>query len=208
MHPQNTRLFALLGAAFAWSAVIFQLVLNLQQVHTSIPETLIRFFSYFTIQNNLLVACCFSSQGFKGLKNSFFARGEVWGAVVVYIIVVAGIYHLILSDLGHFKGWAFWVDQGLHSLNPLCFILFWYFLMPKSSIHWRHLGTWLLYPLTYCGFILLRGAYSGFYPYPFIHVDRLGWAQTALHIVGIFLLFVLLSVVIIAVARAKKDTSL
>ncbi|MFZ5976285.1 MULTISPECIES: Pr6Pr family membrane protein [unclassified Hydrotalea] len=33
---------------------------------------------------------------------------------------------------------------------------------------------WLIYPLLYLVYILIRGSFSGFYPYPFVNVLQIG----------------------------------
>lgn len=202
MYPKHVRIIALTGALLVWGAVIAQLILHLQRPDIPFGEALIQFFSYFTIQSNLLVACCFSSIASGGKLGPFFSRPTLLSATVVYITVVGAIYHVILSNLWHFTGFSSWVNQGLHSLNPLYFILFWAFFVPKAAVKWRHVWIWLIYPLAYAGFILIRGDFSGFYPYPFINVSELGWSKILGNIAWIFLLFAGLCVFVAALCKA------
>lgn len=55
-----SRPFIGLGAIIAWSALSLQFYLILEKSTTSSWSTIIRFFSYFTILTNILVALCFS----------------------------------------------------------------------------------------------------------------------------------------------------
>jgi hypothetical protein len=53
-----------------------------------------------------------------------------------------------------------------------------------------HLTAGLLGLLVYLAFVVIRGQWSGFYPYPFIDVGGLGYARTALNACGVMLVFV------------------
>ncbi|MCW3093277.1 MAG: hypothetical protein JWP81_4346 [Ferruginibacter sp.] len=62
----------------------------------------------------------------------------------------------------------------------------------------------------YCLYILIRGAVAGFYPYPFIDVNSLGYNQVFLNICGMVIVFLVVSFVLIAIARiaSKKKRPL
>ena len=55
-------IFRFLGiiAIVSWFAVALQLYLIILNRVASLPETIVRFFSFFTIQTNILVAICFT----------------------------------------------------------------------------------------------------------------------------------------------------
>jgi len=52
--------FLLIGAVITWLAVLLQFYLTIENRIASIPETIIRFFSFFTILTNTLIAICFT----------------------------------------------------------------------------------------------------------------------------------------------------
>ena len=54
----NTRFIAII-AVFSWFAVLLQLYLIIINRVASFPETVVRFFSFFTIQSNILVGLMF-----------------------------------------------------------------------------------------------------------------------------------------------------
>ena len=81
-----------------WLAMFLQLYLIIINRNATVPETIIRFFSFYTILTNILVACYFS---FLWLKSNsrlgkFFSRENVTGAITPYITVVGITYNLIL----------------------------------------------------------------------------------------------------------------
>lgn len=55
----NSRFFAIIFV-LGWFALLLQLYLIILHRVSSLPETIVRFFSFFTIQTNILVALCFT----------------------------------------------------------------------------------------------------------------------------------------------------
>jgi hypothetical protein len=194
------------GALLAWLAVILQLALMIRNRTTSTAEALARFFTYFTILTNILAALCFtlilgkpSSSGGK-----FFARPRTQTAIAIYILMVGIVYNTILRSLWHPQGYQRIADELLHVVNPAFFLLYWLFFVRKSAaaIPWTSLALWLLYPLGYLILILLRGALSGWYPYPFMDVVQLGFGTVLIHSAGMLAAFLLLSVLFLGLAKA------
>lgn len=199
--PSIQRNYALFTALLGWFAVIAQLFILIQIRTTSLPETFIRFFSYFTIQSNIMVALCFSGYFMHGKWKDFFTRPGTQTAVTVYIIVVGAVYNLVLRPLWKPAGLQVPVDELMHSVIPLLMLFFWFRFTPKESLQWSGVFTWSLYPLFYTVFIGLRGAITGFYPYPFINVTRLGYAKVLMNGCLLLLVFMVLSLVLIGIAK-------
>ncbi len=191
------------GALLSWGAVLFQLVLMLQNRVTAVPEALIRFFSFYTILTNILVAVCFTAQWrmLAGNKVSFFTKPATLTATAVYILVVGLVYNVVLRGIWAPQGWQRLVDEALHVAVPVVFILYWFLFVPKLRLPWRCVLWWLLYPAAYLLFVLMRGAASDFYPYPFVDVAALGYARAAINCAFLFAGFLLLSVMFTAIAR-------
>jgi len=94
-------------------------------------------------------------------------------------------------------------DELLHDVMPVLFVIYWWFCVPKGTLQWRNLWPWLLYPLVYFIYALVRGYFVGSYPYPFIEVDTLGYPQVFSNAVMVLVAFVVISLVVIAVDRWK-----
>jgi hypothetical protein len=94
MQKRSTRIIALIGAVIGWFAVIAQLYLIINNRVVSVPGTLFRFFSYFTIDTNILVASCFTfiSLQNKSSLGKLFSKPTTITALTVYIIVVGIVY--------------------------------------------------------------------------------------------------------------------
>jgi len=63
------------------------------------------------------------------------------------------------------------------------------------------LPLYLVYPIGYAFYALLRGVVDGFYPYPFVDVGQIGYPRALLNIAGLSLAFVLGSALVIGAGR-------
>ena len=159
---------ALIFAIIAWFAVITQFYLMMENRVASVPETIIRFFSFFTILTNTLVAVYFTVLSLAKNQKGFWQQPGTLTAITVYILVVGLVYQLVLRQIWEPEGMQKVVDELLHSVNPVLVLIFWFIYEKKNNIRWSQLPYWLLYPLIYLVYILVRGHLSGFYPYPFV----------------------------------------
>ncbi|MDX1476077.1 MAG: Pr6Pr family membrane protein [Saprospiraceae bacterium] len=195
--------YARIGAALAWVAVLVQLIVMLDNRVTGTGEALIRFFSFFTILTNTLLALYFSSHLARGARWWLrrLRRPGVMTAITVYISVVGLVYQLILRPLWSPTGVQMITDELLHSVNPLYMIAMWVMFEDKRILRWSMIPLWLIYPLIYLACVLLRGAVANWYPYPFIDVGELGYGQVGINALGMLVLFVVLSALFVGVAK-------
>lgn len=151
------RSYAAVGAFISWLAVILQLYLIIVNRTASIPETIIRFFSFFTILTNILVAVCFTTVALEwhSTWKKTFSKPAILSATTVYILVVGVVYNIILRFLWKPQGLQQIVDELLHSVIPVLFLLFWIAFVPKANLQWKAIFAWLLYPLLYLIYVLL-----------------------------------------------------
>lgn len=193
----------------AWFALIFQFYVHINSGAAAKTELSIRFFSYFTIDSNLLVALCSTSILFfqSTSVGRFFSKPQVITAISVYIIVVALIYNVILRFLWVFQGWSMILNELLHVVVPLLFLVYWIYFVPKQQLQWKNIWLWLIYPLIYTIFVLIRGSYSGFYPYPFLNVTKFGIEKVLVNCIIITLLFAFLSALFVAIGKRKTKSN-
>jgi hypothetical protein len=201
--PSSTsRTFAGIIALAGWFAITFQLYLIVLNRVTSVPEAVIRFFSFFTILSNILLAVCASTIFIKRQPESgFFQRSTNITAITVYMTIVGLIYNLILRYLWAPQGLQRIVDELLHLIMPVLSIIYWFLFVSKKELKWNHMWGWLLYPLVYIIYTLIRGSIWGFYPYPFIDVNKLGYMQVLINSLGITVLFLFFSLLFIGIGR-------
>ncbi len=199
------------GAFLGWFAIIIQFYLILQNREASVPETIIRFFSFFTILSNIIVATCFTVQ----LISPSSAAGKFWNsvktqaAVAVYILVVGLVYNVVLRFLWAPAGMQKMVDELLHTIIPILFLFYWIRFAPKEGMQWRFALSWLWFPFIYLVYTLARGAVTDHYPYPFLDAYNHGYSKVFISSAVILVLFLLLSLIFIAVGKfvGRKNIS-
>ena len=204
--PAGVQIFSTIGAVMAWVAVILQLYLIIVNRTVSISETLLRFFTFFTILSNILVAVCFTVLALKPRieGSGFFSGAGVLSAVTVYITIVGTVYQFVLRQIWDPQGLQKIVDELLHTVIPAYFILFWFLFARKFTLQWNQILPWLIFPLCYLIIILFRGALAGYYPYPFVNVTKLGYAKVFLNCGMVLIAFLFFSALLVAVARLSK----
>ena len=202
---QTKRFVQISIAAIAWFAVILQLYLQIVNRKTEVSEAIIRFFSYFTILTNIMVAVCFSSLSWQqGKAFRFFNKPGVTTAVTVYIVIVGLVYNLILRSLWAPEGLQLLVDNLLHSVTPLLTLIYWFVYTSTKEINWKEPVAWMLYPLFYLIYVMIRGSFSDFYPYFFIDVSKLGYSTAFTNAVYVTLAFLFVSYLLIGLGKLRK----
>ena len=73
--------------------------------------------------------------------------------------------------------------------------------MPKGNLTPRNAVAWMAFPLVYGGYTLVHGTWSGWYPYPFMAVDQLGYPQVLANVAGMSLGFAGLGLVLVGTDR-------
>lgn len=154
----------------------------------SLAEATIRFFSFFTIQTNVLVALVLTAFAIKTGPEEWLVHPFVRSAVAAYIVMVGLIYVTVLRPIEPLQDALSFTNVVMHYLMPVAYLLFWLTCVRKAGLRWYDPLLWVIYPLFYLGFVLVRGKMSGFYPYPFVDAKTLGYAGVAANTAG--LLFV------------------
>ncbi len=195
----RARAFHLVTFLVAAFAVVLQLVLVLQGNsvldETSRPDTgtrVIRFASYLTIWSNLLVAWSTLTLALGRDRDT-----PVWRALRLDAVVICfggGIVHFfLLRPLLDLEGWNLAADKLLHVAVPLLAIAGWVFFGPRGRATAADLGPFLVLPVVWLGYTLVRGAFVDWYPYPFIDVLEHGYGVVALNCLGVSALMLLLA---------------
>ncbi|MGW5981689.1 Pr6Pr family membrane protein [Bacillus mycoides] len=176
-------IYRLLLSLLAFSALITQFVTRAQVK----PFNPVNFFSFFTIESNILVAVILL---FSSLGTALFGRSEQFGvlrgAATVYILTTGLIYFLLLRGLEESLQTPIpWVNTVLHYIMPLAMILDWVINPPTKTITWKQATSWLVFPLLYVVYSLIRGPFVDWYPYPFLDPRIGGYGRVLLYSIGI-----------------------
>lgn len=200
------RIFAAAIALTAWFALALQFYLIVDKAivdGTSAWRAIANFFGFFTILTNLLVATVLSSVA-SGRRSGWLSSPVTQSGAAIYIAVVGVTYSLLLRNLWNPENFQKVADVILHDLVPIAYVLFWVFFVPKAGLRWRHSLLWLSYPVVYFACTMVRGAVVGWYPYPFIDAEALGFSRALAN--ALILLVGFLAIGLLAVACGRVNS--
>ena len=134
---------------------------------------LVQFFSYFTIQSNLLIMV---AAGTLMLRPNRDGRG--WRVLrldaLLGIVITGLVFDLILAKDVKLTGLAYALTIGFHYISPWGALLGWLLFGPRPRIDWRTIGLAFIWPVAWIAYTFAHGAISGWYPYPFLDAGELG----------------------------------
>ena len=202
--------FVAVAALAGWAGLAIQQYLifySRWESGASLLGGLINFFSFFTVLTNTLAVVVLSYALVKRdcrAKRFFLAPG-VSSAIAVSILVVGLAYNLLLRHLWQPEGFQFIADELLHDVMPVLFFVYWWRCVPKGDLRFKDIGAWVIYPLVYFAYALLRGDLLGQYQYPFIDVSNLGYPQVFVNAGGILAGFVVMALVVVGLDKVLKS---
>lgn len=173
--------FALLG----FSSIVTEMAVTMER-GTFKAEN---FFSYFTIETNILVVVTLlmSAVAIAAGKNSKFDL--LRSATTVYILVVGIGFSLLLSGMGDLALTAVpWDNVVLHYIMPVAVLADFMTDRPRRRLGFKKALLWLLFPIAYAIYALVRGGLTGWYPYPFLNPDVSGAESVVVTILSLFAL--------------------
>jgi hypothetical protein len=206
------KAFAAIVAALAWIGLTLQFIFTITDPPSpDVPviERIIRFFSFFTIISNLIVALVTTAIAF--FRGSRFERivnrAGVMTATAVYITIVAAVYSSFLRAVVNPQGWHVVSDHFIHDIVPPAFVLYWLVLAPKAGITWIDPVKWLIFPALYIVYSLIHGALDNWYPYWFADVDKLGYPTALKNSALVLVAFLIVGLIYAAIAKLVSRTA-
>jgi hypothetical protein len=166
-----------------------------------VPTHLAHFFSFFTIESNvisavvLLIGAYFLLFG-KGADPRWY--NLVRASAATYMIVTGIVYNLLLRGIELPQGATLaWSNEVLHVIACVWMLLDWLLAPGRSPIVSRDLWKVLVFPIVWVVYTLIRGplvvdtvnGYSFWYPYPFLNPNTSanGYLSVAFYVVLIAL---------------------
>jgi hypothetical protein len=166
----------------------------------------VNFFSYFTILTNLFVAIVLVVSAINLIRRKPPTETDdiIRGSATGSIAIVGIVFGLLLSQMD--SGMIPWTNFVAHYLMPVIMVLDWLLHPPQSKLLLKHIWFWLIYPLTYLIYSLIRGAATNWYPYWFIDPNQSprGWTGVALFATAITLGFILVSFALLRLGNKLK----
>lgn len=198
-------------ATIALAALLLQFYLSIALAFSNghgVAHATAMFLGYFTILTNLFVALAATLPLLAAHRGAgrFFARPTVLGCAVTSIVMVGAGYHLLLRDIWNPQGLQRVADYLLHYAVPLSALAYWLVFAPRVQLGLAAPVRWCIYPIAYLAYALLRGAATGWYPYYFIDVGRIGQAQVLLNVALMLLAFITVGAFIRWLPRLRRDT--
>lgn len=191
----RARAWHALTAAVAIGALVLQTVLVFQGSSVLVEENpptlatrLIRLVAYFTIQSNVLIAIATvmlarnpdrDGTGFRSLRL----------AGVVGITVTCLVHFFLLRPLLDLEGGSYVADKLLHMVVPALAVIGWIAFGPRPRVERRAIEVSLAWPIAWLVVILIAGAATDWFPYPFLDHDEKGWGHVIVVCIGITALF-------------------
>ncbi|MEP7087763.1 MAG: Pr6Pr family membrane protein [Gemmatimonadota bacterium] len=185
------------------AAILTQLVLTIQGSGVQLApdgsiagtgERVLRFFSFFTIQSNLLAA---------GTALALILRpdrdGRTWRVLRVSAILGMTVtfitYMAVLRPIVHVQGISKLTDIAFHYIAPPLTVIGWYLFGPWPRIDVTTLLRHLAWPFLYFSYTLVLGASTGWYPYPFIDAGKLGYPHVLRNALALTLMLLILGAI-------------
>lgn len=190
-----------IGFLLGWFSLIAQYIIFVKNSESNFLVTNLKFFTYFTILSNLMVTLFYSFYLF--YKKSQFISYATQITIAIYITIVAIVYNCILRFIWNPTGLSKILDELLHVINPVLFIIIWFKNNNRYQIPYRYIFKILIFPLFYLTSVLILGFFIKHYPYPFLDVNTIGYKVVLLNSVGVTILFVLTSIVFIYISNKR-----
>lgn len=183
---------------FALAALVLAAISQQLILHTRASFSVLNFFSYFTNLSNIFAALVLLLSVFT--KKSRFQELAIYIATV-NMVIVGLVFAVLLRnvDLGALLPW---VNTLLHVVTPIAILLNWLVTPPASPLTGKHLLLSLVFPSLYLAYTLVRGASTGWYPYPFLNPAHVGgYGVVAAYSLAITATFVLASGALLAIGN-------
>ena len=198
---RTVAVIRLAAAALVLAAIITQIA---DQVIAGVfvPS---EYFSYFTVESSMMNVVVLAAGGYLALrfKRDTMLYTGVRMATVSYAIVTGVVYNLLLRGLPPtgFVGLA-WPKEVEHVWIPIYILIDWLFATGRARLVWKWVWAAVAYPIAWAAFTLIRGAMTGWYPYPFLNPNEPGgWPSVLTYIVGIAAFIVGLAFVLVWYSR-------
>ena len=166
----------------------------------------INFFSYFTIETNILVFVTLLLSAIAVAMGKNGKLDVLRSAVTVYMLIVGIGFSILLAGIeGIILTAVPWDNIVLHYIMPIAMLVDFLIDRPKRKISFNKSLVWLMFPVLYVTYSLIRGAVVGWYPYPFLNPDPEGYGAVTITVLGLLLLSLGITWVITKLSGTKQS---
>lgn len=217
----------LAGSALAVAAIIAQLVRTLSIARDAdtawgahIPTVVSNFFSFFTIESNVIAAVALAVGGAWALRSRGAGDAEPrWLAVLLlcastYMIVTGVVYNVLLRGIELPQGSTVpWSNEVLHVVIPLVMLADVLFAPHRRRLGWGAVGVAAVFPIVWVVYTLVRAnlviapatGEPWWYPYPFLNPNLPGasYGSVAVYVVAIAVVILAVAALVVGVGRRR-----
>ncbi len=200
---QNRKLligYRLLFGLLGFSAVVTEIATIVERGRFNSTN----FFSYFTVETNILVVVSLLLSAIAVAMNKNHKLDGFRSAVTVYILIVGIGFSTLLASIDDVALTAVpWDNTVLHYIMPVAVLVDFLLDRPKRARSFKQSLTWLLFPIMYVVYSLVRGKLIAWYPYPFLNPQANGYGRVVVTVSGLFGLTLALTWIITKLSDGK-----
>jgi len=168
----------------------------------SLGTRLVQLFSYFTIESNVIVLVTAIMLALRPLRDSPGWRIARLDSLLG-IVITGLVFAIVLAPQVHLTGAALAATIGFHYIAPWATLAAWLLFGPRPRLTWTTVVAAFAWPVAWLVYIFVQGAFTRWYPYPFLDAAELGTGtavRNAIVVLGIG--------IVLAVALKVVDTRL
>lgn len=219
----------LAGAALTVAAILAQLVRTLEIARDAdtewgghLPTVIANFFSFFTIESNVLAAVALAAGAVWALRHRESTGPEPrWLAILLvcattYMLVTGVVYNTLLRGIALPQGATVaWSNEVLHVVAPLLMLLDLLCAPRRRALGWSTVAITAVFPLVWVVYTLIRAnlviapatGEHWWYPYPFLNPHQPGgYGTVALYVLLIAGIIVAVSALVVWTGRRRGTT--
>jgi Na+-transporting NADH:ubiquinone oxidoreductase subunit NqrE len=166
-------------------------ILDNSVITAPLAEQVRRYFSFFTIQSNFLVAVAMFLLVTGRTESALYRVVRL--ASLVGITVTGVVAAVALPPDPRYTLLNLLCDRLLHIVVPVLTLVGWLFFGPRGYVLRSDVLPALAWPVAWLVATLGLAPITHWYPYPFLNVDRLGWGPVILACVVVSVLFLALA---------------
>lgn len=174
-------------------------ILDDSVITAPMAEQVRRYLSFFTIQSNFLVAVSMALLLKDRTRTRLFRVVRL--ASLVGITVTGVIAAIALPPDPRYTLLNLLCDRLLHVVVPALTLVGWVVFGPRGYVTRSDLLPALMWPVAWLVATLGLAPLTHWYPYPFLNVDRLGWAQVLLTCLVVAIVFIGLAALALIIDR-------
>jgi hypothetical protein len=220
--------FRIAGAALIAAAIIGQYIHSAnfrdQLGVPASPIPGINFFSFFTIDSNVLTVAVFLIGAVLLMRSGdvdplWFGLGRA--SVTAFMATTGIVYNTLLRGVEVSEGATLgWSNEIVHVVGPLLMIVDWLFAPGRRRLEWRHIWIVVIFPIVWAVYTMIRGPFvndptqatlnpdytGGWWPYPFLNPNLApeGYVSVAFYVVLIAVVIGGVGALVIKVSRSGR----